>query len=135
MASQLLLPMFAHMLWTAFLYVALTIMRAPGIWRVGARQDGTNPWAEFEPKVAANLSNQFEWPLFFYVICVLLMSSDFTYFSGYTGLAWVFVGGRVIHSYVQICTSNIRLRGLLFTINFTAVLAMWGILIWNYAVG
>jgi len=40
-------------------------------------------------------------------------------------LAWVFVIGRVLHSIVQIFTDNIRLRGMVFTINFIAVLAMW----------
>ncbi|WP_083777363.1 MAPEG family protein [Kangiella koreensis] len=40
-------------------------------------------------------------------------------------LAWIFVAGRLIHSAVQILTNNIRLRGLVYTINFLAVLAMW----------
>ncbi|WP_334050470.1 MAPEG family protein [Alteromonas gracilis] len=40
-------------------------------------------------------------------------------------LAWTFVIGRVLHSIVQIFTDNIRLRGVVFTINFIAVLAMW----------
>jgi hypothetical protein len=44
-------------------------------------------------------------------------------------LAWVFILGRVIHSGVQILTDNVRLRGLVFTINFLAVLAMWCLLI------
>ncbi|GAB4193554.1 MAG: hypothetical protein Tsb002_24130 [Wenzhouxiangellaceae bacterium] len=40
-------------------------------------------------------------------------------------LAWIFVVGRFLHSGVQILTTNIRLRGMVFTINFLAVLAMW----------
>jgi hypothetical protein len=40
-------------------------------------------------------------------------------------LAWLFVIGRVVHSGVQILSANIRLRGLVFTINFLAVLLMW----------
>jgi len=31
----------------------------------------------------------------------------------------------VLHSIVQIFTDNIRLRGMVFTINFIVVLAMW----------
>ena len=42
-------------------------------------------------------------------------------------LAWVFVGGRVLHSAVQIGTANVRLRGLVFTVNFLAVLALWAL--------
>lgn len=40
-------------------------------------------------------------------------------------LAWVFVAGRLIHAYVQVFTTNVRLRGIVFTINFVAVLGMW----------
>ncbi|MEC8208507.1 MAG: MAPEG family protein [Pseudomonadota bacterium] len=40
-------------------------------------------------------------------------------------MAWAFVIGRVLHSLVQICSSNVRIRGLVFTINFLAVIAMW----------
>jgi len=44
-------------------------------------------------------------------------------------LAWVFVAGRVLHSLVQIPTTNVRLRGLVFTINFVAVLALWAVVV------
>ena len=35
------------------------------------------------------------------------------------------MAGRVMHSGVQVLTANVRLRGVVFTINFLAVLAMW----------
>jgi hypothetical protein len=35
----------------------------------------------------------------------------------------------VLHSIVQIFTDNIRLRGMVFTVNFVAVLAMWVLLV------
>ena len=41
----------------------------------------------------------------------------------------IFVIGRVLHSVVQIFTDNIRLRGMVFTINFAAVLAMWALIL------
>ena len=40
-------------------------------------------------------------------------------------LAWIFVAGRVLHSVVQILTRNVRLRGIVFTVNFLAVLGLW----------
>jgi hypothetical protein len=128
MSSSLILPMAAHVALAVSLYVALTVARAPAIWGIGRRADGSNPWAALEPRISANLSNQFEWPLFFHVACVLLL------LQGMTGplviaLAWVFIAGRVLHSAVQIFTGNIRLRGLVFTVNFLAVLALWGLLV------
>lgn len=129
---SLLYPMAAHVAWCALLYVLLTIARAPAVWGLGRRADGSNPWAGYEPRVSANLSNQFEWPLFFYAACLLLgMQKSVPEFQLW--LAWGFVGGRVLHSAVQILTGNIRLRGLVFTFNFVAVLGMWAGLVWMNA--
>lgn len=117
-------PMAAHVGWAALLYAVLTVARAPSIWGVGRRADGTNPWADVERRISANLSNQFEWPLFFHAACLLLLQrggADVVQIW----LAWAFVAGRIAHSGVQILTSNVRLRGIVFTINFIAVLAMW----------
>jgi hypothetical protein len=123
--EMLILPMAAHVAWAMFLYAALTLVRAPTAWGVGSRADGTNPWADIEPRVSANLKNQFEWPLLFYVVCLLqlILQPDIPPIQVW--LAWLFVAGRLLHSAVQILTTNIRLRGLVFTINFAAVLGMW----------
>lgn len=130
MAPTLIYPMAAHVALAAFLYALLTLVRAPSIWGVGRRADGSNPWARFEPRVSANLSNQFEWPLLFYVACVLLLLDQRAQTPSAAVLAWVFVGGRALHSAVQILSANVRLRGLVFTINFLAVLGLW-VLVWR----
>lgn len=128
MHHPLILPMATHVGLTAFLYALLTVARAPAVWGLGRRPDGSNPWAKFEPRVSANLSNQFQWPVFFYVVCLLLIAQPM---QGTLPLwlAWIFVAGRFAHSYVQIFTANIRLRGVVFTINFAAVLGMWAVVL------
>lgn len=123
MPQALILPMAAHVALAALLYVLLTIARAPGVWGLGRRVDGSNPWAAIEPRISANLSNQFEWPLFFHVACLLL--SQIQANQTVITLAWIFVVGRMLHSAVQILTANVRLRGLVFTVNFLAVLGLW----------
>lgn len=114
--------MAAHVALTALLYAGLTVARAPKVWGVGRRADGSSPFAKLEPRISANLSNQFEWPLFFHLACLLLMSSasmvDIC-------LAWAFVAGRAMHSVVQVFTADVRLRGIVFTVNFLAVLGLW----------
>jgi len=121
-------PMAAHVALAALLYVLLTVARAPAIWGIGRRPDGSNPWAKFEPRIGANLSNQFEWPLFFHVACMLLIvlhaASPLA-----LALAWVFVAGRVLHTLVQVLTANVRLRGAVFTVNFVAVLGLWALVV------
>ena len=116
--------MAAHVALASLLYVLLTVARAPKIWNIGQRPDGSNPWAAIEPRISANLSNQFEWPLLFYIACLALIQSHGE--SPVASLlAWIFVIGRLAHSVVQILTTNIRLRGLVFTVNFLATLGMW----------
>ena len=128
MPHSLIIPMAAHVALTAVLYVALTVVRAPAIWGIGRRADGSNPFAALEPRISANLSNQFEWPLFFHAaFLLLLIQSGVDRLS--IVLAWIFAGGRVLHSLVQIFTRNIRLRGVVFTINFAAVLGLWAIVV------
>ena len=127
--STLLTLVFFHIVWCALLYALLTIARAPVVWGVGQRKVGSNPFSNIQPKISANLSNQFEWPLFFYIVCVLLIVMGEPIDSVQILLAWVFVIGRVLHSIVQIFTDNIRLRGMVFTVNFVAVLAMWVLLV------
>lgn len=126
--SGLMVPMLTQVSWTALLYVALTIARAPPVWGIGRRPDGSNPLGVYEPRISANLRNQFEWPVLFYVACALLLSRSAAMHPDQPMLAWVFVAGRILHSAVQILTANVRLRGVVFMINFLAVLGMWALL-------
>lgn len=123
MAVSLLVPMAAHVALAAALYVLLTVARAPAIWGLGRDRDGANPWAGIEPRISANLSNQFEWPLFFHVACLALLQLPHS--TAAVAFAWLFVAGKVLHSVVQIGTRSVRLRGVVFTVNFLAVLALW----------
>ena len=126
MQSQLLLyPFLTYVLWVVVLYVLLTLVRAPEVWGVGGLSSGENPLSKFEPRISANLSNQFEWPILFYVIITLLISTQAVVSPFYFWSAWLFVVGRVVHSGVQVLTTNIRLRGVVFTVNFAAVLMIW----------
>lgn len=123
--------MSAHVALAAGLYALLTLARAPAVWGIGRRADGSNPWAPFEPRISANLSNQFEWPMLFHAACIVLMQHGAVDRVA-LALAWVFIGGRVVHSAVQIGTVNVRLRGLVFMVNFIAVLGLWAI-VWSGA--
>lgn len=129
MSDILFTPIIFYILWLASLYLFLTVIRAPSVWGVGLNEQGVNPFAEYERRVSANLSNQFEWPILFYIVSILLILRPDLYHVLHYWLAWLFVLGRVLHSIVQIFTKNIRLRGVIFIVNFLAVLCMWGVLV------
>ncbi len=133
MLQSLILPMAAHVALTAFLYALLTVARAPVAWGIGRGPDGTSPWASIEPRISANLSNQFEWPLFFHAACLILMQLGFG--PAAVWLAWIFVAGRVLHSAVQILTGNVRLRGVVFMVNFLAAFGLWLLVVSGPRVG
>ncbi|MCE3004482.1 MAG: MAPEG family protein [Xanthomonadaceae bacterium] len=127
MQHALVLAMAAHVALAAMLYVLLTVARAPAVWGIGRRADGSNPFAAFERRISANLSNQFEWPVLFYAACILLLPGGPD--PAAAALAWTFIAGRVLHSVVQVGTGNVRLRGIVFTVNFLAVLGLWGLVV------
>ncbi|GHA80845.1 MAPEG family protein [Cognatilysobacter bugurensis] len=117
-------PMAAHVVLAAALYALLTVARAPAVWGIGRRAGGANAWTRREPRISANLSNQFEWPMLFHVACLVLMQRG-DVGTGTIVLAWGFIVGRVLHSAVQVGTANVRLRGAVFMVNFVAVLGLW----------
>lgn len=126
---NIVLPMFSHVIWVALLYAGLTMVRAPAVWGIGKTVNGDNPLAALEPRFSANLKNQFEWPMFFHIACVLLVVLVPKVSNSVVAIAWVFVFGRVLHSIVQIWIGSVKWRGVVFTINFLAVLAMWTVLL------
>ena len=131
-ASSILWPMLAQIGWTFMLYAWLTIAR------VGAVTRGEVEYSAFvlgreEPREVAritrNLANQFELPVIFYAMVVLLLALGRV--SAVDAIAaWVFVAVRVIHTLVQTLTDNVPLRGRVFIINFLAVVVLVGHVLW-----
>lgn len=119
-ATWLLLPLLAQIGWTFLLYVWLTAARMAAV----RRGEAGFPTFEFglgEPpavaRITRNLSNQFELPTIFYAVVALLILREQTLWLD-VAAAWLFVAGRVAHTTVQTLTSNVPLRGAVFTVNF-----------------
>jgi hypothetical protein len=124
--TSILWPLLAYIAWVVLLYAWLTVARAQAVKRGEVDYSSFEFNREEPPAVARirlNLANQFEWPVVFYALVVLLIAlGKVTLFDVIA--AWVFVAGRVVHSLVQTLTDNVPLRGNIFTINFLAVLAL-----------
>ncbi len=118
--SWLLLPLLAQIAWTFLLYVWLTVARMAAV-RRGEAGFATFEFGLGEPpavaRITRNLGNQFELPAIFYAVVVLLIVLKQTLLIDVLA-AWAFVAGRVVHTGVQTLTSNVRLRGMVFMINF-----------------
>jgi hypothetical protein len=126
--SSILWPMLAHVGWVFLLYAWLTVARTRAVWR------GEVDYSAFElgreepveiARIARNLANQFELPVLFYALAILLIATGTATIFDVVA-AWLFVLGRVIHTLVQTLTDNVPLRGQVFMINFLAVVALAG---------
>jgi hypothetical protein len=120
--------MLAHIGLIFFLYAWLTIARTRAV------RDGETKYSCFvlgrdEPlhvaRITRNLANQFELPVIFYALVVLLIALDRVTVVDIAA-AWIFVGGRLAHTLVQTLTDNVPLRGQVFTVNFLAVVVLAG---------
>ena len=126
--AQLLLPLFLHFGLVVGLYAALTWARLVAVRRGDAARDDFAR-ADGDPPMSArlqrNLANQFEAPVFAWIGALLLiLTTQVTAWD--VAAAWVFLGGRLIHTAVQCSGDNVALRGQVFTINFLAVLWLMG---------
>lgn len=120
-----LTPLLAHFGLIVLLYAALTAVRVEAVWRGRSafsdfvRSDGDSPLGL---RIARNLTNQFELAIFAWIAVLLAVATDRVGALDLWAL-WLFFVGRVIHTVVQIGTTNVRLRGLVYLI--TAVSVIW----------
>jgi hypothetical protein len=125
---SLLWPMLAQIGWTLLLYAWLTVARTRAVQR-GDVDYSCFVLGRDEPlavaRITRNLANQFELPVIFYALVILLVALGRVTVLDVIA-AWVFVAGRVIHTLVQTLTDNVVLRGRVFTIGFAAVVVLAG---------
>lgn len=76
---------------------------------------------------SANVMNQFELPVLFYVVCLaLLFLSGVSYVA--LVLAWLFVISRYVHAFVHLTSNRVALRGPLFASGWVVLALMWVLL-------
>ena len=124
--SSILWPLLAQIGWTFLLYVWLTVARAQAVARGEVKYAVFEFGREEPPQVARitrNLANQFELPVIFYAVVVLLVVIGRVSTIDVLA-AWVFVAGRVIHTLVQTLTDDVPLRGRVFMVNFIALVVL-----------
>ena len=127
-AASILWPLLAHVGLVFALYAWLTVARMRAVDR-GEVEQACFVLGREEPlevaRITRNLANQFELPVLFYAVVVLLVALD-RVTAVDVAAAWIFVAGRVAHTLVQTLTDNVLLRGRVFMINFLAVVVLAG---------
>ncbi|WP_126453350.1 MAPEG family protein [Sulfuriflexus mobilis] len=82
---------------------------------------------EYLTKVSQNYDNQFEQPVLFYVVVILVLvmeRGDYVYLA----LAWSYFIMRILHTVIHTTYNNIFHRRNAFLLSVLALYVMWGIL-------
>ena len=132
-STELLLPMFALVVWT-FIAVGRLFVHRVGLVRKGTIKPGF--YGTFqgstEPDSAIQLSRNFinllEAPVLFYVGCLAAMSLDAVTRPLWL-LAWGYVVIRVVHSLVHTTFNELRVRIALYFASWLVLLGFWGTLV------
>jgi hypothetical protein len=120
-------PVLAHVLLIYIVYGVLGRRRYGAI-RSGEAKPGQYKVRSTEPAssttVAANLINQFELPVLFYVLCLTLhLTNGVNYLT--LALMWIFVASRYFHAWIHLTSNNLRLRSRSFFIGAVILLVGW----------
>ena len=120
-------PVLAHVLLIYIVYGVLG-RRRYGAVRSGEAKAGQFKVRSTEPAssitVAANLSNQFELPVLFYVLCLTLhLTNGVNYLT--LALMWIFVASRYFHAWVHLTSNNLLLRSRPFFVGAVILLLGW----------
>ncbi|MFN4205566.1 MAG: MAPEG family protein [Agrobacterium albertimagni] len=119
-------PLAAHAFLIFCLYALLVVRRASvvrsgKVERIAFRENLAEP--EESRVVNRAIANQFELPVLFYAVSVLLFITEADNIVAVV-LAWIFVAARYVQVAMQL-TGNLPLRRLSFMLAFVALFLMW----------
>jgi hypothetical protein len=120
MRNPILAPLIALVLWTFVMWAWMYATRIPAIRRNKIVLDPQRSKEEFNAQIPAevrwkadNYNHLLEQPTLFYAVVLALAVFDADS-SLNTGLAWAYVGLRIVHSLVQAVVNIIIIRFALF---------------------
>ena len=80
-----------------------------------------------------NLVNIFEVPVLFFVVCILIyVTANVDMY--YVLLAWVYVLGRYVHTYIHVTSNDVRQRFFVYMATNFVMLAIWVRLVIDIAI-
>ena len=82
-------------------------------------------WGKPTILTSKNLANQFQFPVIFYVLCLVLASLN-AVSTGVLLAAWLFVLARCVHAYVHVTTNYVPARLRAFLASIVALLVLFG---------
>ena len=133
-STLLLLPVFIQVALTFTLLFRLGPARVAAVQRGDVKLKdialGQNAWPAPITQISRSYQNQFELPVLFYLLVVLVLVTrkvDLWLVAG----AWLFAVSRLLHALIHVTSNNVRNRFYAYLIGTFTLLAMW---VWFAAV-
>ncbi len=130
LASEILAPVVALLLWTCVMWAWMYVTRIPAIQKSGMAMDSEAPagtqMAQLPAKVrwkADNYNHLHEQPTLFYAVCLTLALLGEGSGLNLT-LAWAYVILRVVHSLFQSLVNKIEVRFAIFSLTSLVLIAL-----------
>jgi hypothetical protein len=127
--QAILLPLFLEVILTFALLFWLAPLRmrdfntgVPRPENISLREPN---WSRRSLQVSYSYSNQFELPVLFYVLTILICFPGIGGSIVFVVLAWIFVIFRYLQAYVHVTSNRVRLRGSFFIVSAIALAIMW----------
>ena len=132
-SNMILLPALAQVLLTLVVYAALAVAKSraikDGLVDLDRRALHDDAWPDSVMKISNNIRNQFELPVLFYALTIILWQLRET--GGVAqSLAWLFVASRFVHACIHIGSNHVPARRKIFMFGCVVVLAMTGVAAW-----
>jgi len=135
-ANHIFWPVLAQVFLTLTMFIVLGLRKAKAV-KIGEvnRQQAAldnRVWPQEVLKVSNNIANQFEVPVLFYLLCLVLYSINAVGMVAIV-LAWLFALSRFAHAYVHIGSNYVPLRLRLFLLGCFVLIAMLILVTWKLA--
>jgi hypothetical protein len=135
-SNHIIWPVLAQIFLTLTMLIVLGARKSKAVkaGEVNRQQAALNNrvWPEDVVKVSNNIANQFEVPVLFYVLCLVLYSIDAVGMVAIV-LAWLFALSRFAHAYVHIGSNYVPMRLRLFMLGCFVLIAMLIQVAWKLA--
>ncbi|WOJ94817.1 MAPEG family protein [Congregibacter variabilis] len=123
---------------TLWLYIALAIAKSGATKRGEVNEERRalhdDAWPDSVLKINNNIRNQFELPMLFYVLVIVLWSMDAV--NTYVHIsAWAFVVSRIVHMTVHTGSNYVPLRRRVFMLGGFILIGLVGFLAYKLITG
>lgn len=126
--NTIFLPVLMQVFLTILVYIGITQAKNRAIGEKNVDENRRalhkDAWPEYVLKFTNNLSNQFEAPVLFYVLCFVIWATESVGAVSIT-FAWLFSASRYVHAYVHTGSNYVPLRKRLFMFGVITLLGLF----------